>query len=63
MVTKAQIVEAMQALPEDATPDDARTEIDRLEFIELVNSRIASARANTGITQDEMERRVASWFK
>lgn len=63
MVTKAQIIEAMQALPDDATQDDARRELDRLEFIELVNSRIASARANPGITQEEMERRVASWFE
>ena len=64
MLTKAQIVEAMQALPDDATPDDARRELDRLEFIELVDSRLAALDAGAKtLTQDEVEHRVAQWFK
>ncbi len=64
MVTKAQIIEAIQALPEDATPDDALREIERLKFVELIDSRLAALDAGAGtITQDEVERRVAQWFK
>ena len=59
MITKAQMVEAIQSLPEDATVQDA---IERLEFIELIESRIAEADAGgPKITQEEMRRQIAQW--
>jgi len=59
MITKAQMIEAIQSLPEDATVKDA---IERLEFIELIESRIAGADAGgRKITQEEMRRQIAQW--
>jgi len=59
MITKAQMIEAIQSLPEDATVKDA---IERLEFIELIESRIAVADAGgRKITQEEMRRQIAQW--
>ena len=63
MVTKAQVLEAIQALPDNATTDDVRRELDRLEFIELIDSRLAALDAGAKTyTQDEVERRVSQWF-
>lgn len=60
MVTKAQMVEAIQSLPDDATVDDA---VERLHFIEWLEERVADAdaRPNDWLTQDEVERRVGLW--
>ncbi len=60
MVTKAQMVEAIQALPEDATVDDA---IERLHIIELVEQRIAAADAGQTVTHEEAGRRLAQWLQ
>lgn len=60
MITKDEMVRAIQSLPEDATVRDA---IERLEFIELIEQRIAEADAGNVITQEEVERRVAAWLK
>jgi len=54
------MIKAIESLPEDATIDDA---IECLEFIELIEKRLASAQSAEMITQEEMERRVATWFK
>jgi hypothetical protein len=64
VVTKAQIIQAIQALPDDVTADDVQDEIERLKFVERIDSRLAALDAGAPtITQDEMERRVAEWFK
>jgi hypothetical protein len=59
MITKDEMVRAIQSLPDDATVRDA---IERLEFIELIERRLAAADDVGFITQDEVERRVAAWL-
>ena len=64
MVTKAQILEAIQALPDDVTADAIQDEIERLKFVELIDSRLAALDAGAEtIPRAEVERRVAEWFK
>ena len=63
MVTKAQMIEALQALADDATYQDMHSELDRLDFIDAVERGLAAADAGDGISQDEMERRVAQWLE
>ena len=63
MVTKAQVVEAIQALPDESTVDDILREIERLEIVELVERGKAAAKAGRTISQAEVERRVAEWRK
>ncbi len=63
MVTKAQMIEAIQALADDATYQDMHSELDRLDFIDAVERGLAAADAGDGISQDEMERRVAQWLE
>ena len=58
MITKAQMIEAIQALPEDATVDDA---IERLELIALIERRMASADAGNTVSREEA-RRFAQWL-
>ena len=59
MVTKAQIIEAIEALPDDATPDDVRGELDRLEFIEFIEGRLAAIDAGEPmLTHREVRRRM-----
>jgi hypothetical protein len=60
MVTKAQMVEAIQSLPEDATVQDA---IERLRFIEVIEDRMASADAGNTVTHEEARRRFAQWLE
>ena len=58
MITKVQMAEAILELPDDATVRDA---IERLEFIELIEGRLAAADDGSFISQEEVERRVAAW--
>ena len=51
---------AIQSLPEDATVRDA---IERLEFIELIEQRIAEADAGNVVSHDEARRRFAAWLE
>jgi hypothetical protein len=54
--TKAEIVEAIQSLPEDATIDDAMERLYFLAKIEIARSQIAEGDV---FTQDEIEREMA----
>jgi predicted transcriptional regulator len=63
MVTKAQMIEAIQALPDDASYQDLLRELDRLDFIDAVERGLADIEAGRFITQAEVERRVTEWFK
>ncbi|MFN8633293.1 MAG: hypothetical protein U0893_05505 [Chloroflexota bacterium] len=56
--TKAEIVAAMQRLPEDATLDDA---IDRLYFIRSLEIAHAQVESGDTVTQEEVEREMAEW--
>jgi hypothetical protein len=58
MVTKAQMIEAIQSLPEDATIDDA---MERLYVLAKIEIGIAQVEAGQTITQEEMRRQIAQW--
>ena len=60
-ITKDQMLEAISSLPDDATVRDA---IERLEFIELIEQRIADADAHSGdaVAHEEARRRFAAWL-
>ena len=60
MVTKTQIVEAMQALPDDATVDDA---MERLYVLAKIEMGIAQADAGQLVTQEEARKRLAQWLR
>jgi len=55
------MLEAISSLPDDATVRDA---IERLEFIELIEQRIADADAHSGdtVAHEEARRRFAAWL-
>ena len=63
VVTRAQMIEAIEALPDDASYQDLLSELDRLDFIDAVERGLAAADAGDGISQDEVERRVAQWLE
>jgi hypothetical protein len=56
--TKAEIMEAIQSLPEDATIDDAMERLYFLAKIEIARAQIAEGDV---FTQDEIEREMAEW--
>ena len=62
MITKDQMVEAIRALPDDATIRDA---IEQLEYIEWIEQRIEEADANPGgwVSHEEARRRFAKWLQ
>ena len=60
VITKEQMLEAIRALPDDATVDDA---IERLHLIDLVERRIAAADAGETVTHEEALRRMAQWLQ
>lgn len=63
-ITKGQIVEAVAALPEDATVDDA---IERLLFLSKIEQGLEQAQRGETIPHEEAKRRleaqIASWQK
>jgi len=59
-IGKAQIVEAMQSLPDDAGIEEA---LERLRFMQAVEDGFRQLDAGQFVTQDEMKRRLARWLK
>lgn len=60
MVTKEQMVKAIESLPDDATVDEA---IDRLRFISEIEKRIAEADAGKTVPHEEVLRQMDPWLK
>ena len=58
MVTKAQMVKAIQDLPEDASVAEA---IERLSLLEKIDQEIAQADADQTVPRDEALRRLSAW--
>ena len=58
MITKEQMVEAIQSLPDDATIDDA---MERLYLLAKIEIGIAQIRAGQGIPHEEVMREMAEW--
>ena len=56
--TKAEIIESLQMLPEDATIDDAMERLYFLAKIEIARAQIAEGDV---FTQEEIEREMAEW--
>jgi len=54
--TRERILEALQALPPDATFDDA---IERLVFLAKIDAGLAELDAGQSIPHDEVKRRLA----
>ena len=61
-ITKHQIVQAVAALPEDATVEDA---IERLLFLSRIEQGMEQARRGETVPHEEVERRleaqITSW--
>lgn len=55
MPTKAQMVEAIQSLPEDASIDDA---LDRLYLLEKIERGLAQVRAGESLSLDQLRDRL-----
>lgn len=58
MVTKAQMLAAIQSLPDDATVADAR---ERLDLLEAIDCGIAEIEAGKGIAHEDSKLRLAQW--
>src|SRR4051794_13330948 len=58
MVTKAQMIEAIQSLPEDATVEDA---MQRLHVLAKIEIGLAQLDAGRGRPREEMRRQIAEW--
>jgi predicted transcriptional regulator len=60
VVTKEDMLRAIQELPPEATVEDA---VERLYFLAKVDRGIAQAEAGQVVTHDEARRRMAHWLK
>jgi predicted transcriptional regulator len=60
MLTKVQMVEAIQSFPDDATVDDA---IERLYVLAKIEIGLAQADAGKLSTQEEARQRMAKWLR
>jgi len=59
-MTKQQILEAIQKLPDDATYGDA---IERLHFLQAIERGLKQADAGQVVPHDEAKRRLAKWLE
>jgi hypothetical protein len=59
-MTKQEIIEALQKLPDDATYEDA---IERLYFLQKLERRLGRADAGHTIPHEEAKKRIAKWLK
>jgi predicted transcriptional regulator len=59
VVTKEQMVKAIQDLPDDASVDDA---VARLYLLEKIERGIAQADAGQTMSHDEALRRLSRWL-
>lgn len=62
-VTKQQIIEAMQALPEDTGLDEAFELLEHMELLQAVAEGEAQLDAGLGIPHEEVKRQIASWLQ
>jgi predicted transcriptional regulator len=60
LATKAEVMKALEDLPEDATIDDA---VERLVFMIAVEHGLAQAEAGELIPHGEIVRLVKTWLK
>jgi predicted transcriptional regulator len=60
VLTKEQMVKAIQELPEDASVDEA---VDRLYLLEKIERGIAQADAGQTVSHEEALRRLSRWLK
>lgn len=58
MITKDQMIEAIQSLPEDATVEDA---MDRLYILAKMDRGLAQIHAGQGIPHEEARQRLLEW--
>ena len=59
-MTKKDIIEAMEKLPDEATWEDA---IDRLYVLYLIEAGLAEAEAAQKIPQEEVRDRIRKWLR
>jgi hypothetical protein len=60
MITKTQIINTLEKLPENLTVDQV---IDHLIFIEKVQKGLADSSNNRINTKDEAKKKLNKWFK
>ncbi|MBI4498275.1 MAG: hypothetical protein HY689_10285 [Chloroflexi bacterium] len=58
MITKDQIIKAMETLPEGATIEDA---LDRLYLLYKIERGLADVEAGRTVSQEEARRRASQW--
>jgi predicted transcriptional regulator len=59
-ITKQQLVQAMQSLPDDAGVEEA---LERLRFMQAVEEGLKQLDDGQSLSQDEVERRLARWLR
>jgi len=57
------MIEAIQALPDDAQYQDVLCELDRLDVVNAIEAGLAQAEAGNVIPHEEVRRRFAKWLK
>ena len=60
MVTKQQMLKAIQELPDDASVEDA---MERLYLLQKVERGIAQADAGEKVSQEEARKHMARWLE
>ena len=60
MITKTQILESIQSLPDDATADDI---IESIIFLKKIERSLEQAKRGETYSLDEMKEMVNSWQK
>jgi hypothetical protein len=60
MIAKQQIVQAMEALPDDATVEDA---MDRLYLLYKIDIGLRQVAEGKVVSHEEMKKRFAQWLR
>jgi predicted transcriptional regulator len=60
MTTKEKVMQAVQALPEDASIEDA---MEKLYFLAKIEKGLEEANAGQTVTHHEVKARMARWLK
>jgi hypothetical protein len=60
MAIKDNVIRAIQALPDDATPDDI---VERVRFVISVEKRLAEVDAGNEVSHEEARERLNHWLE
>ena len=61
MSIKEAVIEAVRRLPDDAKVEDVKDVLEQIETLAAIKRGLADADAGKFVSEEELERRIASW--